>query len=59
MIFDFLKFKKKDDSSRVLEGRIISDEEFNEMIRPKKNSFIKKQFDEIDGMMEEVRKYFE
>lgn len=59
MIFGFLKFKKKDDSSRVLEGRIISDEEFNEMIRPKKNSFIKKQFDEIDGMMEEVRKYFE
>jgi hypothetical protein len=48
--------KKKEDTSRTLEGRIISDEEFNEMIKPKTGTFIKKDFKEIKEMMEDVKK---
>lgn len=55
----YMKFsfsKKKEDTSRTLEGRIISDEEFNEMIKPKTGTFIKKDFKEIKEMMEDVKK---
>ena len=55
MMFSFSK-KKKDEQSRTLDGRIISDEEFKEMIKPKTGTFIKREFKEINEMMEEVKK---
>ena len=55
MWFNFFKRKKKVEEPRVFEGKVITDEEFKEMIRPKTESFVKKELDEINRMMEEVR----
>lgn len=48
-------FKKKL-IPKTHEGRIISDEEFKEMIQPKKDSFIKTSFNEINELMETMKK---
>ena len=48
-------FKKKL-IPKTYEGRIISDEEFKEMIQPKKDSFIKTSFNEINELVETMNK---
>ena len=56
MIFNLFKHKKKtEDTSRIYSGRFISDEEIEKMIQPKTESFIKKEFQEIDEMMKNIR----
>ena len=56
MIFNLFKHKKKtEDASRIYSGRFISDEEIEKMIQPKTESFIKKEFQEIDEMMKNIR----
>ena len=56
MWFNFLRHKKKEDTSKTFEGRFISEEELKEMIRPKQESFIKKEFDDVQKMLDDVRK---
>jgi hypothetical protein len=58
MWFKFFKHKKKEDP-KTYEGRFISDEEIDEMTRPKNGTFIKKEFEEINKMMEELKKSIE
>ena len=56
MKFNFFKKKKKvEDTSRTFEGKFISDDEIEEMVQPKVGTFIKKEFDEINAMMESIR----
>jgi len=56
MKFNFFKKKKKvEDISRTFEGKFISDDEIEEMVQPKVGTFIKKEFDEINAMMESIR----
>lgn len=56
MIFNFFKHKKKtEDTTITYNGRFISDEEIEKMIQPKTESFIKKEFQEIDEMMKNIR----
>ena len=57
MWFKFFRHKKKEDTSKTFEGRFISEEELKEMIRPKQESFIKKEFEEIDKMMNNIKQY--
>ncbi len=57
-MFNLFKHKKKD-TSRTFEGRIITDEELEEMIKPKEESFIKKELREINSMVEEIKKQVE
>ena len=57
MWFKFFRHKKKEDTSKTFEGRFISEEEFKEMIKPKQESFIKKEFEEIDKMMNNIKQY--
>lgn len=57
MKFNFFKHKKKEDSSKTFDGRFISDEEIEEFIKPKQESFIKKEFKEIDDMMKNIKQY--
>lgn len=59
MWFNFFKKKKVVEEPKTFDGRFISDEEFNEMVRPKKDSFIKQEMDEINEMMNKVKQYFE
>ena len=60
MWFNFFKRKKKvDDTSRTFEGRFISDDEIEKMVQPKTGTFIKKEFEEIDKMMETIRQHFD
>ncbi len=55
MWFKFFRHKKKEDTSKTFEGRFIS-EELKEMIKPKQESFIKKEFDDVQKMLDDVRK---
>ena len=55
MWFKFFRHKKKEDTSKTFEGRFISEEEFEEMIKPKHESFIKKEFDGVQKMLNDVR----
>lgn len=56
MKFNFFKRKKKvEDTSKTYEGRIITDEEIEKMTQPKTGTFIKREFEEIDKMMESIR----
>lgn len=55
-MFNFFKKKKKvEDTSRTFDGKFISDDEIEEMVQPKVGTFIKKEFDEINAMMESIR----
>ena len=55
MWFKFLRHKKKEDTSKTFEGRFISEEEFEEMIKPKQESFVKKEFDTVQKMLDDVK----
>lgn len=55
MWFNFFKRKKKVEEPRVFEGKVITDEEFKEMIRPKSESFVSKEFKEINDLVEEIK----
>lgn len=57
-MFNLFKHKKKE-TPRTFEGRIITDEELEEMIRPKEESFVKKELREINNMVEEIKKQME
>lgn len=60
MWFNIFRHKKKKEvPSKTVEGRFISDEEFEEMIRPKQESFIKKELREINEMMQELKNQIE
>lgn len=59
MKFNFFRHKKKvEDTSRTYEGRIITDEEIEEMTQPVTGTFIKREFEEIDNMMKGIMQYF-
>lgn len=55
MWFKFFRHKKKEDTSKTFEGRFISEEEFKEMIKPKQESFVKKEFDTVQKMLDDVK----
>lgn len=55
MKFNIFKRKKKEYEPRTFEGRVISDEELKEMTRPKNGTFIKREFEEIEEMMNKIR----
>ena len=55
MRFNFFRHKKAAPEPRVFEGRFITDEEIDEMVSPKSESFIKKEFREINGLIEEIK----
>ena len=57
-MFNLFKHKKKEDP-RTFEGRIITDEELEEMTRPKEESFVKKELREINKMVDEIKKQME
>lgn len=59
MWFNIFKHKKKVEEPKTFEGKFISEEELNEMVRPKKDNFIKKEMTEINEMMDKVKQYFE
>jgi len=59
MWFNFFKHKKVVEEPKTFEGRFISDDEIKEMVKPKKESFIKQEMTEINEMMSKVRQYFE
>ena len=56
MIFNFLRKKRKEEP-RTFEGRFVTDDEIREMTRPKKGTFIRKEFKEIREMMDGIKKY--
>ena len=57
-MFNFFKRKKKvEDTSKTFEGRFITDEEIEKMTQPKNGTFIKREFQEINEMMDKVRQY--
>lgn len=51
-----MNFLKKKREPKTYEGRVISDEEFKEMIRPKNGSFIQKELNEINELIETIKK---
>lgn len=53
-MFNFFKHKRKSESN-TYEGRIITDNEFKEMIRPKTRGFVNDELDEINKMIEELK----
>lgn len=55
MMFNIFKRKKKKESPKTWEGRFITDEEIEEMVKPKSGTFIGKELKEIDEMMKSVR----
>lgn len=55
MWFNFLK-KKKEEVYNEYIGRFITEEEIQEMIKPNKKSYIKKEFDDINNMFSELKK---
>ena len=60
MRFNFFRHKKNvEDTSRTYEGRIITDEEIEQMTQPKTGTFIGKEFREINDMMKGIRQYFD
>lgn len=59
MIFNFFKHKDKKNPPKIFEGRFITDDEIEEIVRPQTGTFIKKEFEEINEMMEKVKHYIE
>jgi len=57
MCFNWFKHKKKGIEPKTFEGRFISDEEIQEMIKPKKGTFIKQELNEINEMVKEISEY--
>lgn len=55
MRFRFFRHKKKEES-KTFEGRFITDEEIEEMTRPKVGTFIGKELKEINEMMDDLKK---
>ena len=56
MWFNIFRHKeKKEVPSKTVEGKFISDEEFEELIRPKTKSIVKQGLEEIDEMMKELK----
>lgn len=51
-----INFFKKKKEPKTYEGKVISDEEFKEMIRPKKESFMRTSFSEIDELVKTMKK---
>jgi len=59
-LFKFFKNKKEnEDTSKTFEGRIITDEEIEKMITPKKETFVHKELREINDMMKDLKQNFE
>ena len=58
MWFKLFKHKEKEEP-KTYEGRFISDEELNEMTKPKDGTFIKEELEEINEMMRELKRYIE
>lgn len=59
MRFNIFRHKKKKvREPKTFEGRFISDEEIKEMVRPKKDGFIKQELDEINEMMKKIKEYY-
>ena len=56
MCFTFFRHKKEE-TSRTFEGRFVTDEEIEDMSKPKVGTFIQKEFDEIKEMMDDIRYY--
>ena len=57
MWFNWFKHKKKEVEPQTFEGRFVSEEEIQEMIKPKKGTFIKEELKEINEMMKQIREY--
>ena len=55
MRFRFFRHKKKEEP-KTFEGRFITDEEIEEMTRPKVGTFIGKELKEINEMMDDLKK---
>lgn len=55
MKFNFFKGKKKEEP-KTYEGRFITDEEIEEMTKPKIGTFIGKELSEIHKMMDDLKK---
>jgi len=53
-MFNFFKHKIKSESN-IYDGRIITDDEFKEMIRPKTRGFVNDELDEINMMIEKLK----
>jgi hypothetical protein len=49
-------FFRKKREPKTYEGKVISNEEFKEMIAPKGNSFMQDEFDEINELMKTMKK---
>lgn len=59
-LFKFFRHKKKEEKpSRTFEGRVITDEEIKEMTQLKQETFVHKEFREINKMMDELKQHFE
>lgn len=54
MRFNF--FKKKKEEPKTYDGRFITDEEIEEMTKPKIGTFIGKELSEINEMMDDLKK---
>ena len=57
MCLKFFRHKKRE--PKTFEGRFITDEEIEEMTKPKNGTFIKKEMIEILEKMDEIRKYID
>lgn len=55
MRFNFFKHKEKVEP-KTFEGRFITDEEIEEMTKPKMGTFIGKELKEIQDMMDDLKK---
>lgn len=54
-MFNLFKHKKESEPN-TYDGIVITDEEFNEMIRPKCHSFISDEVNDINKMIERLKK---
>lgn len=57
-MFNLFSNKKKE-QPKTFEGRFITQEELEEMTKPKSESFVKKELREINDMMDSIRKQVE
>jgi len=57
-MFNLFSHKKKE-QPKTFEGRFITQEELEEMTKPKSESFMKKELREINDMMDSIRKQVE
>lgn len=57
-MFNLFRRKKKE-TPRTFEGRIITDEELKEMTRPKEESFVRKELLEINELLDRIKEQVE